>query len=344
MTLEYSIINQKITSSSNNYYVVADSVNYLKIDFQFTHDWQGVAKLITFRNGQSVFTIPLDENDSCVVPWEVIKTPSFIFSLVGSKDGMVITTDTMKIVVRASGDQDGCDPKAPTKQFWEELGGGKANQILQKESDADYDYTWGDLKDASYDGEHTFEEAMEEKVDKTTEIAGIPIGDGISAEDLSEAIDFKVDDEFSTESENPVQNKVITNKINEIEETIDNLDVSLNRTQDVSVSKKMIKEIDNVGTLPQVSFDAGTLPSYGEEVEAVVDMTISVVQDDSGEGVVPRKSLKIDFTRVKIKPITNVGTSPELIYVDGTLPTTKQTQFAEDIDNQPEFEATVIKN
>lgn len=161
MTLEYKIINQKITSSSNNYYVVADSVNYLKIDFNFTHDWQDVSKLITFRNGQNVYTIPLDENDSCIVPWEVIKTPSFIFSIVGSKDGMVITTDVMKVIVRASGDQDGCDPKAPTKQFWEELGGGTEGQVLIKESDDDFDYTWGDLQDLSYDGTHTFKEVID---------------------------------------------------------------------------------------------------------------------------------------------------------------------------------------
>lgn len=161
MTLEYKVINQQITSSCNNYYVVADSVNYLKLDFQFTADWQNFAKLITFRNGLTILTIALDENDSCIVPWEVIKTPAFIFSIVGSKDGIVITTNTMKVIVRASGDQDGCDPKAPTKQFWEELGGGTEGQVLIKESDADYDYTWGDLQDLSYDGEHTFKDVID---------------------------------------------------------------------------------------------------------------------------------------------------------------------------------------
>lgn len=160
MTLEFNIINQKITSPNNNYYVVADSVNYLKIDFNFTQDWQDFGKLVTFRNGQQVITIQL-KDDSCIVPWEVIKTPSFIFSIVGSKDGIVITTDTMKVIVRASGDKDGCDPKEPTKQFWEELAGGTEGQVLIKESDNDFDYTWGDLQDLSYDGEHTFKEVID---------------------------------------------------------------------------------------------------------------------------------------------------------------------------------------
>lgn len=160
MTLEYDILNQKITSKCNNYYAVADSVNYLKLDFNFTADWQGFSKLITFRNGLEVLTIEL--TDSCIVPWEVIKTPSFMFSIVGTKDGVVITTDTMKVIIRPSGDKDGCDPKPPTPEFWQGLSGGDEGQVLIKNSDENFDYAWGDLKDLSYDGEHTFEEIIDD--------------------------------------------------------------------------------------------------------------------------------------------------------------------------------------
>lgn len=160
MTLEYNVINQRITSKCNNYYAVADSVNYLKLDFTFTADWQGFSKLITFRNGLTLLTIEVE--DSCIVPWEVIKTPSFIFSIVGTKDGVVITTDTMKVIIKPSGDQDGCDPKPPTPEFWQGLAGGAEGQVLIKNSDNNFDYTWGDLKDLSYDGEHTFEEVIDD--------------------------------------------------------------------------------------------------------------------------------------------------------------------------------------
>lgn len=169
MTLEFNIINQKITSPNNNYYVVADSVNYLKIDFQFTQDWQDFGKLLTFRNGQQVITIEL-KDDSCIVPWEVIKTPSFIFSIIGMKDGIIITTDTMKVIVRASGDKDGCKPKPPTKEFYEGLAGGKENEVLFKNSDADYDYKWGTIKDVAYDDEHTFGEFVEEINEKLDDL------------------------------------------------------------------------------------------------------------------------------------------------------------------------------
>lgn len=169
MTLEYNVINQRITSKCNNYYAVADSVNYLKLDFTFTADWQGFSKLITFRNGLTLLTIEVE--DSCIVPWEVIKTPSFIFSIVGTKDGVVITTDTMKVIIKPSGETQGVTPSDPPKQIYDGLQNGLKGQVLGKVSDDNYDYDFQNLKDLQYDNENTLGEILEELVvDAVTDI------------------------------------------------------------------------------------------------------------------------------------------------------------------------------
>ena len=162
MILQFNVINQKIVRTDDNY-IVANSQYYLQMDFQFTRDWDDAIKIITFRNGQDNPSIEL-KDDSCVVPWEVIKVPAFTFSIVGKKDATIITTDVVKVIVKPSGERDGCDPKPPSKQIWEGLLGGEENQLLIKKSDEDFDYVWIDLADIPYgDSGKTIGEIIENK-------------------------------------------------------------------------------------------------------------------------------------------------------------------------------------
>lgn len=66
--------------------VVAKSRNEYTAAFSFTEDWKDITKKTAvfrrFSDGQS-FTVDLDNNGKCKVPWEVIETPRFYVSVYG---------------------------------------------------------------------------------------------------------------------------------------------------------------------------------------------------------------------------------------------------------------------
>lgn len=159
MILQFDVINQKILRRDNNY-IVANSQFYLQMDFNFTVDWQGFGKTITFVGNGKKFSIGLNSQDSCVVPWEVIKTPSFSFSIKGILDDVVITTNVMVVSIQPSGETRGVTPSDPPKEIYDGLQNGLEGQVLGKLSDDNYDYGFKDLKDFKYDNENTLEEKI----------------------------------------------------------------------------------------------------------------------------------------------------------------------------------------
>ena len=151
MILQFDVINQRIVRTDKNY-IVANSQFYLQMDFNFTYDWQGFAKTITFVSGTKKFSIGLNAQDSCIVPWEVIKTPSFLFSIRGELDDVVITTNVVTIPIVASGETKGISPTDPPKEIYSGLQNGLTGQILSKLTNDNYDYTWVNLENTLYDG------------------------------------------------------------------------------------------------------------------------------------------------------------------------------------------------
>lgn len=102
--------------------IVAGCKNYLTVKFMFvSRDWQGEKTAIFTKNGNS-YHVLLDENDSCVVPWEVIEAPSFRVSLFA---GDLITADSVLIPVISSGYcEETSAPSNPTSTIY--------NQIIKK--------------------------------------------------------------------------------------------------------------------------------------------------------------------------------------------------------------------
>lgn len=93
--LEFNIRNQEI-SRIDNFSPAEKSVKYLKAKFNFkTEDWNGAIKRAIFRNVKSkVENDTMLEDDSCVVPWEVLVESSDIevsvHGVIGTEN---ITTD-----------------------------------------------------------------------------------------------------------------------------------------------------------------------------------------------------------------------------------------------------------
>lgn len=116
MLLEFRAIGQGLTRADNNY-VVAKSVGILKVKFNFSSEWQGARKEAVFQQGiKQAYNVYLDEDDICVVPFQVINVNDFKISCVGTfEDGRIITTNEVKVGVVNSGAMDGI-----SEDLWKE--------------------------------------------------------------------------------------------------------------------------------------------------------------------------------------------------------------------------------
>lgn len=118
MKLEFNVSYQNIERTDKNK-VIADSKNYLQASFEFqTAEWLGKIKTAVFARGELVKNIILDANNTCEVPWEVIKTGNFCVSVFA---GDLITTNFVKIPVEGSGYRIGETPLPPTPDVYAQI-------------------------------------------------------------------------------------------------------------------------------------------------------------------------------------------------------------------------------
>lgn len=114
--LKFNVKNQ-IIKRIDSFQVVADSQNYLNAEFEFTEEWEKPITAI-FHFFTSNYEVVLDDNNSCLVPWEVIKAPYFSVSVVC---GDRITANVEKVEVERSGYIEGETPKAPSPDLYNQI-------------------------------------------------------------------------------------------------------------------------------------------------------------------------------------------------------------------------------
>lgn len=141
-------VNKQILKRTDNNVAIADSVDFLTATFTFSEEWENCSKTVIFRFCHTVKSLIL-ENDSCIVPWEVIKSGGFDISVMGVYGSVLITTNMVNVPCGASGYAEGEAPEPPTPSEWQQilailahLQGGAINKVLAKKSNADYDFKW----------------------------------------------------------------------------------------------------------------------------------------------------------------------------------------------------------
>ena len=93
--ITFNVYKQKIKRTDTQQ-IVSDSRNYLHAAFTFSDDdWTGI-KTAVFKNGDVVKHAVLDDNNECLVPWEVIK-PGILHVSVFCGD--LITADTATVYI-----------------------------------------------------------------------------------------------------------------------------------------------------------------------------------------------------------------------------------------------------
>lgn len=115
--ITFNVYKQKIKRTDTQQ-IVSDSRNYLKASFSFSDDdWTGV-KTAIFKNGDVVKHAVLDDNNECLVPWEVIKLGILHVSVFC---GDLITADTATVYINESGYEDGGTPEDPSPTVYEQI-------------------------------------------------------------------------------------------------------------------------------------------------------------------------------------------------------------------------------
>ena len=115
--ITFNVYKQKIKRTDTQQ-IVSDSRNYLHAAFTFSDDdWTGI-KTAIFKNGDVVKHAVLDDNNECLVPWEVIK-PGILHVSVFCGD--LITADTATVYINESGYEDGGAPEAPSPTVYDQI-------------------------------------------------------------------------------------------------------------------------------------------------------------------------------------------------------------------------------
>lgn len=111
--LNFSLKNQ-IIRRTDDFKVVADSINYLYAHFDFeTDEWvkQGIITAV-FKSGSKAYEVILDEEYNCLVPHEVLNgDQKYIY--VSCYAGALVTTNVASVFVMESGYYDNMESSTP---------------------------------------------------------------------------------------------------------------------------------------------------------------------------------------------------------------------------------------
>ena len=121
--LKFTVTNQLI-KRTDSFPVVAKSQNYLYAQFTFeTDEWAGLTHTALFRLGETSYAVILDENETCLVPYEVLEEQNghvYVSVFAGER----ITANEAQFVAYKSGFSDDPETPAPPSQtVYEQLVG-----------------------------------------------------------------------------------------------------------------------------------------------------------------------------------------------------------------------------
>lgn len=100
--LRFNVDQQIIEADPNCDFtgLIPGTEGYLKAEFTFSQDWNGLGKIAIFSFGRNEYPVRLF-NNSCVIPKEVLDRRKYYIHVTGVKPKMKLTTN--KIGVKQNG-------------------------------------------------------------------------------------------------------------------------------------------------------------------------------------------------------------------------------------------------
>lgn len=120
-------VKGSLIKTKGSYQAVADSINYLQLDFVFSDEWKECEYIQVYaesRIDDEIFDRRILNGTQYVVPGELIKVPGFVIGLTGyDVDGSVkITSQKYEVSVKASGTPaDRGEPTAKDQSVFEQM-------------------------------------------------------------------------------------------------------------------------------------------------------------------------------------------------------------------------------
>lgn len=103
--------------------VASGGLSEVRVVFDFCDKWKGFAKTATFyRDIENVYYSVLDENNTCVVPWEVCyESGTFFFGVFGEKENTRRTSVTVRYKVKDGAITAEMTPSDPTPEVYDQI-------------------------------------------------------------------------------------------------------------------------------------------------------------------------------------------------------------------------------
>lgn len=121
-------IGKAETNCPDKITLTSGMVKAVQVAFNFSDEWEGFIKTAIFSNGSTTTDVPLDKEDKCYIPHEVLAVPGeeVTVGVYGCKgegeDYVAIPTEKQSLGEVIEGvDPSGEEPKEPTPTAWDEL-------------------------------------------------------------------------------------------------------------------------------------------------------------------------------------------------------------------------------
>lgn len=120
LTLKFNLRHQNITLVNKAEIIASDSKNYLQAHFNLlSDDWNNTITAIFKADNIGTYTVLLDNDNNCLVPWELLK-PNAVIKVSAFCDNLH-TAVTASFRVAESGYTEGETPSAPTPTIYEQI-------------------------------------------------------------------------------------------------------------------------------------------------------------------------------------------------------------------------------
>lgn len=115
--------NDQVLKITDAPVLAAGGLNEVKVVFTFCEKWTGYVKTATFwREPDNIYFAVLDENDTCVVPWEVCyEEGTFFFGVFGEKQNSRRTSTTMRYKTKDGAISSEMLPSDPTPGVYDQI-------------------------------------------------------------------------------------------------------------------------------------------------------------------------------------------------------------------------------
>lgn len=124
--LQFTIDEQRL-SRVDDYFTVSDTVD-LRAEFHFlSEEWDGQEIFAIFAVGSDAYTVKLDENRECLIPWEVLTDARMFY--VSVYKNPLHPTNRVSVSYERSGYADGTYPSEPTPTIYEQLKAEKGDSL-----------------------------------------------------------------------------------------------------------------------------------------------------------------------------------------------------------------------